>query len=257
MNGNVIELKGQTKTITPISSQQVVTPDSGYNGLTEVRINAIPGPMLQNKSVEITENGTTNVAPDTGYDGLSSVAVTTNVSGETKPVLPDGIKFYNSGCSDMSWLTEVDTSQLTNIGNMFASCLALIYVPTFDTSNVTSAGAVFNASYNLETLPSLELSKVTYCENFANSCSKLKNVPVYNLKSMTNARSMRYMFTSCPNLTNESLNNIMATCISTNITTYPIFKTLNNLGLTSAQATKCQSLSNWAAFVAAGWSSGY
>lgn len=212
---------------------------------------------LQSKSVTITQNGTQNVTPDTGYDGLSSVAIDVNVSGDTKPVLPAGIRFYSSGCSDMSWLTEVDTSQLTDIGGMFASCLSLTYVPTFDTSNVTSAGTVFNGSYNLETLPSLDLSKVTYCESFANSCSKLKNVPVYNLESMTNARSMRYMFTSCPNLTNESLNNIMETCISTNIATYPALKTLNNLGLTQAQATTCQSLSNWNAFTEAGWSSGF
>lgn len=212
-------------------------------------------PTLQSKSVTITTNTTTNIQADEGYDGLSSVAVTTNVGGKT--ILPDGIRFYNSTCADMSWLENADTSQITNLGNVFAGCLSLTYVPTIDTSNVTSAGAVFNGSTSIETLPNLDLSKVTYCENFANSCVALKNVPVYNLQSVTNARSMRYMFTSCPNLTDESLNNIMETCISTNIVTYPALKTLNSIGITSAQATRCQSLSNYDAFIAAGWTTGY
>ena len=38
-------------------------------------------PDLQSKSVNITENGTTNVAPDQGKDGLSGVEITVNVSG--------------------------------------------------------------------------------------------------------------------------------------------------------------------------------
>lgn len=34
-------------------------------------------------------------------------------------------------------------------------------------------------------------------------------------------------------------------------------KILAYIGLSSAQATTCQTLSNWDAFVAAGWSTGY
>ncbi len=37
-------------------------------------------PNLQDKSIEITENGTTTVLPDEGYQALSSVNVTTNVA---------------------------------------------------------------------------------------------------------------------------------------------------------------------------------
>lgn len=37
-------------------------------------------PILQDKSIEITENGTTNIVADEGYDGLNNVDVTVNVA---------------------------------------------------------------------------------------------------------------------------------------------------------------------------------
>lgn len=46
-----------------------------------VSVDVPGGVSLQSKSVTITQNGTTNVTPDTGYDGLSDVAITTDVSG--------------------------------------------------------------------------------------------------------------------------------------------------------------------------------
>ena len=40
-------------------------------------------------------------------------------------------------------------------------------------------------------------------------------------------------------------------------TSYTGTKTLSTLGLTSAQATICQGLSNYSAFTSAGWTTGY
>ena len=42
-------------------------------------------PNLQNKSVTITTNTTTNITADSEYDGLDTVSVTTSVSGGTTP----------------------------------------------------------------------------------------------------------------------------------------------------------------------------
>lgn len=63
------------------------------------------------------------------------------------------------------------------------------------------------------------------------------------------------MFSRCSSLSNESLNNILEMCI--NATSYTGTKTLKQIGLTSSQATTCQSLSNWNDFVTAGWTTGY
>jgi len=123
---------------------------------------------------------------------------------ETKAVLPDGIKFQNSDASNMDFLNNVDSSNVTNMDSMFSDCTNLTTIPLLDTSNVTSMGN---------------------------------------------------MFRGCPNLSSDSLNNILAMCIGA--TNYTGTKTLKQLGLSETQAETCQTLSNWDAFVAAGWSTGY
>ena len=53
----------------------------------------------QEKSVEITENGVTEVAPDSGFTGLSKVVVNTNVAsgggGATEPKPVNDVTFYD------------------------------------------------------------------------------------------------------------------------------------------------------------------
>lgn len=44
-------------------------------------------PVLQDKSLNITENGSQTITPDTGYDGLSRVDLSVNVSGENVPAV--------------------------------------------------------------------------------------------------------------------------------------------------------------------------
>ena len=85
-----------------------------------------------------------------------------------------------------------------------------------------------------------------------NNCTNLTTIPLLDTSSVTDMNSM---FAYCLNLSDESLNNILAMC--TNATSYKGRKTLASIGLTSEQANKCTTLSNYSAFTAAGWTTGY
>ena len=110
--GTIVEITGdeirlQTKTATPTTSAQSITPDTNYHGLSAVTVNPIPSeyivpsgtktitsngtedvtqyasvtvnvpssePTLQTKTITPTKS-TQTVTPESGYDGLSSVTV--------------------------------------------------------------------------------------------------------------------------------------------------------------------------------------
>lgn len=154
------------------------------------------------------------------YDNMSPRVLTDNDKTIDKniyfiPVKKDGTVLLN-------------TSNVTNMIDMFSRCTNLTTIPLLDTSNVIDMRQMFSGCTSLQTIPLLDTSKVTYIQN---------------------------MFYGCTNLTDESLNNILAMCA--NATSYTDTKTLKYLGLTSEQADKCKTLSNYSAFTAAGWTIGY
>lgn len=124
-------------------------------------------------------------------------------------------------------------------------------IPALTISGTTSLQSFFSGCSNLVEAPEMDTSNVTDFTNMFQGCSKLKTVPQLNLSQATAANNM---FQGCSQLTSESLNNILASLTNaTNITN----KTLSAVGLTQAQAQTCTTLSNYAAFKAAGWKTGY
>ena len=155
-------------------------------------------------------------------------------------------------CSKLEVMPLLNTSSVTNMQSMFSNCTSLVTIPLIDTSKVQSLFATFQGCSNLVAIPQLDTHNVTNMFVTFQNCAKLRDVPILNTSKITSIDSA---FSNCSSLSNESLNNIMAMCIGA--TSYKGIKTLKYLGLSSTQATTCQSLSNYQAFLDAGWTTGY
>lgn len=208
-------------------------------------------PNLQNKSVTITENGTTTIQADTGYDGLNSVTVNTNVTSSTITV-PSKMKFGNSTWTEIP--SNIDFGNVESFSQMFISNQRLTEVRSIDTSSGVQFDKMFNYCSYLVTVNLIDTSNGTTFDEMFNSCVRLVNIPQFDFSSMT---SNYNIFSGCSALSNTSLNNILASVANGTSVTSAAWKSLKRMGLTQAQATTCQSLSNWDAFVAAGWTTGY
>ena len=114
------------------------------------------------------------------------------------------------------------------------------------------ASSMFDSYTNLTAIPLLDTSSVVSMYKMFYDCTSLTTIPLLDTSNVTN---MQYMFSHCKKLSDDSLNNILAMC--TNATKITSNKTLDYIGLTSEQATKCTTLSNYSAFTAAGWTTGY
>ena len=210
-----------------------------------------------------------------GKNGVENGALTTNISntftdinGEiygkiqayyntlTPRVLTDQDKTIDTNIKIIPVKSDgtplLDTSSVTSMYYMFSNCTSLTTIPLLDTSNVTDMCDMFYNCTSLTTIPLLDTSNVTNMYNMFFRCTSLTTIPLLNTSNVTN---MYGIFDGCTSLNNGSLNNILVMC--TNATKITSNKTLRYIGLTYAQATICQGLSNYSAFTSAGWTTGY
>lgn len=207
----------------------------------------------QDKSLEITTNGNYNLLPDTGFDAMNQVSISVNVLSDFNAKMLTSITDTTADLSKyIVNIPALDTSNIRNMNSTFHSCSALTEVPLLNTSNVTTMNSTFYGCSLLTSIPLFITSNVTSMSNIFKNCTSLVDVPVFDTSALIN---MTNMFSSCPNLSNNSLNNILTMCI--NASSFNGVKTLKTLGLTSAQATTCQSLENYQDFIDAGWTTGY
>lgn len=254
------ELKNPTGSI---SITQNGTVDVSNYASANVNV-PTPEPNLQSKSIEITENGTQTITADTGYDGLDEVEVTTNVSGGqseynakvvTTPLPNPSYNMYPNIAKFLKEVPVVDLTGFTVCQSFFNNCYSLETVPYIDTSNCTSFERMFSECLKIKSIPQFNTSKMTNMKYFCNGCVQLENVPILNTSKVTGI-NMTNAFSVCPNLTNESLNNILYMCIHSGVKPSNS-KTLQFVGLSQSQANTCATLSNWDAFLDAGWTTGY
>lgn len=80
---------------------------------------------------------------------------------------------YNN--SDLIEVIDANTSNVTDMSNMFSRCNNLTSVPLFDTSNVTSMYNMFGNCAKLTSIPLFNTSKVTNMETMFWNCYRVES----------------------------------------------------------------------------------
>lgn len=211
---------------------------------------------LQTKLNAILLDKNTNLLPENLKAGITCLGV--NGTLESGGSSDYNAKLVPTNGRIVDYITEIsaqlDTSKVTNMDSMFSSCTNLTTIPLLDTSNVTNMEYMFYNCTSLATIPLLDTSNVTSMYQMFQGCTNLTTIPLLDTSKVTRMYSM---FSSCTSLSDESLNNILAMCANAVKITNLSYKTLKYIGLTSEQADKCKTLSNYSAFTAAGWTTGY
>lgn len=167
--------------------------------------------------------------------------------------------FTDSTFSEID-LSNLDTSQVKNMSNMFKNCVNLtnINLSVLNTSNAVNMQSFLEQCTQLTSvnLKNLDTSNVTLMNSMFLDCTNLTTIiGIENLNLSKLTHSNTNLFSGCYSLTNETLNNILK-ALST--VTYAVSRrTLARQGITQEQATICTTLPNWSLCTAQGWTTGF
>ena len=171
VTGTVEELNGETKVITPTTSQQIITPSSGKNAITQATVEAVTSSIDNNivagnikKDVQIlgvtgtleggiTPTGTINITENGTVDVTNYASANVNVSGggsgSTNGFLVQVID-YDGTVLKSERLDEGDTftlpSQPSHTGLVFQSWSSPVTI-TNNTVTVTDSDITIGATY--------------------------------------------------------------------------------------------------------------
>lgn len=144
---------------------------------------------------------------------------------------PTGCMNMFGSCLELQSVPLFDTSEAYQIDSMFSNCSKLQSVPLFDFSSAFHCQNVFSYCQSLKTIPQFNFSKAGDIYNLLGGCTSLESVPILdfsrvqsgdvlfgwdeipNLTDVGGFMNMKFnsnnFITNCPNLTVESLMNII------------------------------------------------
>ena len=198
--------------------------------------------LLQEKTATIVQNGSQTITPDEGFDGMSSVQINAAITGDSSAIDFSSIGYnaefsaelnakFNNDVSYSKSLLDAWNPSNTSAYRLYGGDNKLIYAPNIDTSNVTNMADMFRNCHSLTSVPLYNTSNVTNMQNMFVDCPLLKSVPLFDTSNVTN---MGYMFQSCKRLITvpafntsnvTNMQNMFQSCES--LTSVPAFDTSN------------------------------
>lgn len=173
-----------------------------------------------------------------------------------KVLLPENASsMFSSNISDneltnlisLENMSNIDTSKVTNMANMFASCesLTTLDLSSFNTSNVTTMYGMFADNFNLQSinLSSFDTSKVTNMADMFISCENLATLDLSSFNT-SSVEVMQEMFYDCRNLISLDLSNFDTSKVTKMHSMFSGCTLLESLDLSSFDTTNVLSMSN-------------
>jgi hypothetical protein len=141
----------QSKTATPTESQQTITPDIGYDGLSQVIVNPISVSTLS-----ATANGTYTPSAGSYYSSVEVAVGDSDINLQSKTVTPSTIPVSVTPDSNYQGLSSVTVnaipSQYANINNVTATASDVIQNKIFvDNTGTEKVGNLIVSSYYVGT----------------------------------------------------------------------------------------------------------
>lgn len=210
-------------TVLPSSEQQIITPTQPKTYYNKVivepittenievissNIDKIVTPTTGKFINEVTVKGDTNLVSENIKSGVNILGVDGSLDTKYSPRF---ISFYGYKGTDLSEeLSNLNTSNITNMSYMFSQCNKLIKadISNFNTSNVIEMIRMFDdcralEDVNFDNLDFTNVESVAYMFSF---CQNLKNVSLKVINA-NNIKNFSYMFIQCNNIESLDLSN--------------------------------------------------
>ena len=150
------EIVLQNKTVTPSTSTQTVVPDNGYDGLSQVTVNAMPTATQATPSINVSSSGliTASTTQSAGYVTAGTKSTTKQLTVQAAQTITPGTS--NKTIASDRYLTGVQT--IRGDANLVAE-------------NIKSGVSIFGVAGSLEASSGTALETSRCCIGNRNSTS--------------------------------------------------------------------------------------
>lgn len=147
--------------------------------------------------VEVVITGTSGTQARDSFRAALTARGLNYATVKTVPFFLDTSQVTNmnnmfDGCSSLTSVPDMDTSNVTTMKSMFYNCAALTSVPKLNSSNVTNMLGMFYYCSSLTSVPQLDSGNVTNMLGMFNTCTALTSVPQLDTSKVTTTEEMFY-----------------------------------------------------------------